>query len=325
MDGSVAPHYNLATALDREERIGTHIVPSTLRIDFWHIETRGNAPDLLRNVLTQIAGLQEGDPRRLYPRDTKVIRLETITQQGNFWLGEFAGIRTRSAAKKGHIHGKIETLNFVDGEGLAEEVAFLIAPETNILALQANRQGATSSSVIHFLERFAVGGGGGLDLLPVPSPSGLERFSRLKKVSTFRVGLAKLEHGHAFAERQDSVTNLMNIASELQAPMVSLEVTVGNHWRKQGLSMDGIRRFVQELLNVKEGEGLDVEQVQVTGRTEDDERDVLDLVLERLRETVYLEPDEGRSISLRARWQKLIEAYAKHEAYLTENFRVAGD
>lgn len=297
-----------------------------LRYDFWHVESsKGNASVIVSNFIescTKVLSAEETTPTEdellLLPRSNKHVRLQKLEKRGFLWLGDFVGIGTKRAAKKANTKGLMEDIPFKDNEGLGEENAFLLDPATNVLVLQSNRLAATSAAVVQFLQRFGVGIGD-VDLLPILTPSSMQRLGELKRISSFKVGIARMNFGPTL-QGKHSVSSLVDIAQDLSGPRIDLEVSVGHAWRKQGLDFDKVVRAVQDLFGAKDRRDLELLKAEVTGRTEEDDLDVLDLTTGRLKETVSVEPDEGRGVSRLMRWQEAYAAYQRHEVFLREQF-----
>lgn len=291
-----------------------------LRFDFWHLQaTKGNTSELVSEIMEVCSKLPEDHEDRLLPRDTKVVRLHELEKKGALWFGDFLGIGVRRPAKKASTKGHVEDLPFTDDEGLGEESAFLIDPATNVFILQSNRLAATSSSVVRFFERFTLGRGH-LELMPVLSQGGLNQLTNMKNVTSFKVTLAKMDFGHDFSKKKPAVGSMLNIASDFLAPRLTLEVSVGHQWRKKTLAIDKLYQFASDLIGSSEAGDLEVETAQVRGHDEDERNSVLDLIAERLREVVLVEPDQGRGVSRMTRWQKMYEAYSKQEEFLHKHF-----
>lgn len=289
-----------------------------LRFDFWHIESRADVDAIMAHVLETCSSMKEGDSERNLYRNSKVVRLQRVEKHGALWFGDFVGIGTKRGAKKADTTGHLEMLQFEDEEGLGEESAFLYDPTTRVLILQSNRLAATPASVIFFFQKIALGMGA-IDLLPVMNQSGLDQFSRFQSVSSFRVGIAKMNLGTAFANKDHSAARLAGIAEELDAPRINLEVTVGRAWRKRGLSLEGLTQMVSELFSAKNS--VELQKLEVTGKTEDDDFEALDLMTQRLSDISMVEPDEGRGVTRGLRWHLMQEAYGRNEEYIKRHFR----
>jgi hypothetical protein len=287
-----------------------------LRFDFWRPVSKGNTPALMNGVMEHCASLPEEHDDRLLQRETKVIRLHRLEKEGALWLGDFVGIGTKKPAKKAHVSGRMENVSFQENEGLGEESAFLYDPQTNVLILQSNRLAATASSVISFLERFAPSGGP-LDLQAIMDRSATDALSRFRTITKLSVNMAAMDLGRVHGDKKYSVTHLASIASELSAPSIKLDVSVGHGWRTQGLSLEPVKRMIHDLMSARSA--LNLKTIEISGRTDDEDFEALDLITQRLKDVVLVDPDEGRAVSRGLRWANLREIFEKRRAFLTEN------
>jgi len=290
-----------------------------LRFDFWQFASKGNTSETLGKAMTACAALADEDLRRLLPRATKVVRLHRLTEKDSLWIGDFVGIGTKRAAKKAHVNGRMEALVFETEEGLGEESAFLYDPETNAFVLQSNRLAATPSCVIDFFERF-VGEAGPLDLHSIMNPIAIDQLSRFESITSFKVNMAAMDLGNAFKDKGHSASRLAEIASDLSGPSVKLEISVGHAWRKKGLSLDRVKEMARDLLSARSA----IKHVEISGRTLDDDFEALDLVTQRLSETIDIEPDEGRGVAWETRLANLKEVFAKHRDFLKSSLARPG-
>jgi hypothetical protein len=284
-----------------------------LRFDFWRFSSHGTTSTILDGVMARLSALPDASPDRLLQRETKVIRLQRLEKHGNLWFGDFLGVGTKRAAKKADVKGHIENLPFGPDEGLGEESAFLYDPATCVIVLQSNRLAATASSVIRFIEGFALGEGP-LDLEPIMSPEAIDKLSHFQSITSLHVNMAAMDLGHAFGDKQHSATHLASIAEELNAPSIKLEVSVGHQWRKKELSLDSVKKFIRSLVSAKSG--VELKQVAISGKTDNEDFEALDLITQRLKEVVEVEPDEGRGTSYRLRWASMSDAFYKHQEFL---------
>jgi hypothetical protein len=289
-----------------------------LRFYFWRFTSKGNTSALMKGVLEKCAALPDEHEDRLLQRETKVVRLHRLEKRGDLWFGDFVGIGTKRPAKKAHVSGRMENVPFQENEGLGEESAFLYDSHSSVLVLQSNRLAATASSVIRFFERFAVDQGP-LDLQAIMTPSAVDSLSRFQSITSLRVNMAAMDLGKAYADKKYSATHLASIASELNAPSIKLDVSVGHGWRKHGLSIEPVRKMIRDLMSAKSD--MQIKMIEISGKTDDEDFEALDLITQRLKETVVVEPDEGRAVSYGLRWATLDEVFKKHYAFLTANLK----
>jgi hypothetical protein len=292
----------------------------TLNVDFWQINGGANTFAVVDRIMRECLALPAEDERRLLQGDTKAIRLQYLEKRAGIWQGDFVGIRTRAAAKRGDTAGHVESLDFRDNEGLCEETAFLVIPTMNLLILQRSRMGATSASVVRFLEHFDPMRGI-LDIMPIPTQGTMEHFNQLRDVSSITVGIARVENAQGLGGENDSVSDLLKLGAALDAPRMMLQLSVGHQWKSRVLSRESVTNFVQRLLRIQhEDPAVAVKKVLITGRNEDDERDVLDLVINRLQYNVEVDADEGRGASRATRLQALRDAYQQNRDFLHQHF-----
>jgi len=226
-------------------------------------------------------------------------------------------IRMDSLPKKAGLAGVLEELDLQDDEGLGEETAFLYHHPTRILSIQRNRFGISASGLAWYVKEKA-----GLDrpivLEPVLETAVLQRLDEVRFVRKLEITLAGLGTGTPLRNRGYGVGDIVRLSETFNAPKIAVELSMGRE-RRGTLLVERAIGALRSLAGLVAENVNEVQKLEVTGITDGDERVVLDLIEERMKEGVMV-PDEGRTVSYEARRGALREVWSKRVDELRTRF-----
>jgi hypothetical protein len=244
-------------------------------------------------------------------------RLQSVESWNQCYEGEMVRIRMDSLPQKASLDGALEDLDLQDDEGLGEETAFLYHHLTRTLAIQRNRFGVPASSFAWYVKEK-----NGVDrpivLDPILETAVLERLDQVKFVRKLDITLAGLSTGTSLRNRGYGVGDIVRLSENFSAPRISIELSMGRE-RRGSLLVDRAVGALRSLAGVAADNTDEVQKLKVTGITDSDERVVLDLIEERMKETVLVS-DQARTVTYEARRGAIREAWTKRGEELRVRF-----
>ncbi len=286
-----------------------------LAIDFYRVVMPEEADCRFGEILERVSKLPADDKRNVvrfgYP-----LRLQDASLHGITWEGEFVRIRMDDLPVKASLAGELASLELDADEGIGEETAFLYDLDTEVLALQRNRTGASASAVCFYFER--KGEFSGLHLDPVLMSDVLQRLAKLATTRRFEIGIAAPESLEVFRGQGKGVDALVNLAREFETPSAYVTLTMGH---TKG-SIPRAKEYAKKLLSVSSKSEGAVRKLRISGYGEGaDEMEVLDLLEFRMKEEVVVNPGTDRRLSRSARQDALRRAFDKRASELRRMFR----
>jgi Family of unknown function (DUF6731) len=284
-----------------------------VKVDFYKVKFSNRSRTNLGELIAHTAALP-ADQRRNREVYGQHIRLHSAKQSAGFWKGEMVRIRMDAIPSKASLGGDLSPLELDDDEGIGEETAFRYCIPLHILALQRNRTGV---SRLAFADYFMQIGGLGepIWLEPVLRRETMARLHRMRSIKKFDVSIAGLENLRTLEDQGLGVTRMIKLSKFYRAPRLSISLSMGH--RNGSLPVAKIKRVAARLLGVSEAE-KGVQRLAITGYTDEGERDVLDLLEDRMSETVPVELGRKRRITypvrsaaLRTAWQAVAEDLTK--------------
>lgn len=227
------------------------------------------------------------------------------------WEGDLVRIRMTALPPKAGLDGSMETIDFDDDEGLGEESAFLFHPATRTLVLQYNHFGVTPNLFARYFEN--IGNlEGMIELLPAIRPDMMERVADMDEYRVLEIGLAGLENSTALGNQGRSLSGLVDVINEFQAP--AARITLSMSHQRGTLARQTLTRTIQWLRGSQQ-----VTKIKVTGK-DDDESRVIDLLHYRLVEKDDIELDEHRRMPYASRRAAVHNAWNRHRNGITQLF-----
>lgn len=283
-----------------------------VKIEFYRVEMPDGAP-AFNKILSSIVALPN-TRRRTKDLGGRHVRLRIATESSGLWQGDLTRIRMTAIPGKAGLDGSFEPFDFADDEGLGEETAFLYHSPTRVLVIQYNHYGATPALLARYVE--VMGNlDGKIDFDPAINPRVLERLAEMDEYRRLEIGLAGLDDSSILGDSGRSLTGMVDVINEFRAPVAQLVVSMGHV--SGSLAKQVVMRTLRWLRK-----STRVTKVKVTGR-EDYETRIIDLVLDRLVETVEIDLDEHRRLSYSDRKVAVHEAWNTHKNELGAMFTEA--
>lgn len=280
-----------------------------LVVDFYSVAPADADGNSFEPILERVAQLpNQNKSSRL---GENFYRLHLTEQVDGCWIGDIVKIRKDIAPIKADTDGNIEIIPMNDRQGLGEETAFLYCPRTNSLLLQRNRQGTSRVLFARYFEDKAALNGP-LGLYPILDPEALVRMGRMRVVRKFDVRVGSIKNGDVFKGSAHSLGAIADLQAELQAPVVSIHVSMGRH--RGSLPISQIRETLGSLFRFYQNGGNEVQKINVSGVDEDDEKDEFDLLNHRIVEVSEVQPDANHRLDYTARRNALHTAWRKRRA-----------
>ncbi|MBC8069221.1 MAG: hypothetical protein IAG13_12875 [Deltaproteobacteria bacterium] len=224
---------------------------------------------------------------------------------GEVMVGNMIRLRTTDLPMKASIAKHVEAFDLQEGEGMGEETSFLLRRSSNLLVLQSSKIGVTRAA---FAEYFEASGSfnGRVALKPCVDVNTLARLANLTTVRKLEVAVAHTD-GNKFLDAQGlSTRHVAGLAAYFAAPTVHLTVSMG---REKGF-LHNAHEAIGGWLGGEMHE--DVTKLVVTGQTDDDEADMIDLLSDRISYVHECAVDTvRRGVTFSTREAALKAAYAK--------------
>jgi hypothetical protein len=112
----------------------------------------------------------------------------------------------------------------------------------------------------------------------------------------------------------------VRLSEDLRAPKISISLSIGRQ-RRGGLLLDRALALARRLHELAGDHPERIEQVEVAGLGDADEKVVLDLIEERIVETESVRPDENRTIPYRTRRNAVRHAWESRREELADMFQ----
>ena len=264
---------------------------------------------------------KKDDARRNVEHGDSFFRLDEAVlseKNGNIWQGDMTRIRMSGLPSKASTNGAKADLGLKDDEGIGEDTCFLFCPEINILAIQRNRFGMSSARYAHYFESIC-NIDGMIELVPVIGGSSLTRLQKIKEVRSVEVRFAGTDNPEVFDTKFESAHSVMSMMKHFKSPTATIQFSMGRQPGK--LSPSTIMKFIQSAFNVADNNGA-IDKVVVTGRNNEGDRDVLDMLRYRLVESVEVTANKRtRTMAYTKRKQAVLKAWNQHKTYLKKLFK----
>lgn len=287
--------------------------PIQIKIGFYQPTVLNKPPKTFTELLQGIQDLPDDETRTFSKRNFHPVRIQNLQQWNGFWWGDAMRIRMNAEIQRAKLSGAVREIEFDDDEGVGESSAFLYHPGTNMLVLQELHGAVSRTSFAVYLK--AIGQVGKIELRPAINPDALQRIERLE-VKELRIRMARIFHTpDNVAERLS--TGLFRSLDALDAGGATIVVKPAPKGR-----LAKVGQFITELMAADETNGLDLENVSVTGN-DDEEIRVIDLLEDRLVTTVEIELGNGRRPDAAQRRDALRNAWDRHEDFIQATYTPA--
>jgi hypothetical protein len=285
-----------------------------MRVDFYKVVMPEDSKVEFEGILNEVCRSPDDDTRNIEIRESPVRLRKGGIASGN-WEADMTRIRMNMLPVKAKLSGEIEPIRLRDDEGIGEETAFLYHPPKQTLVLQRNMHGVSASALAAYFE--SKGGlSGPIILEPILQQGAYEKLADLQVVTKFDIRIAAHSDLNSLKNSGHGVASMIDVLTEFQAPHAAISLSMGRE-RKGSLAVKQVINTAKRVLGLSSGEANPVTKIVVSGRTDDDERLVLDLLQYRLFEWVELDPDEDRRVSYRQRRTALRSTWNKNRAQIS--------
>lgn len=284
-----------------------------IKIDFYKVVMHETAGVTFEAILQQVDALSTKD--RVKEVRFHQIWLSEFCTQPQFCEGDMIRLRMSNVPIKGNLAGNVEEISLAHDEGIGEQTAFLYHIPTKVLALQSNQSGTSASVFAQYFEEMS-GINQPIHLDPVLQIDAMERLLNMTSVSNFEVRVAGLENMNSLQNQDLGLKNFISLSETFRAPTVSVKVSVGRK-KKKSLDVEEIKHIARNLARMPQP---CVKKIRISGSTEEEENIYLDLLKDRMRESVDMNQGTNRSVSYLLRQKAMREGWMRRESDLTKMF-----
>lgn len=289
-----------------------------ITIDFYRVRMPGDVPVPFEPCIYNVAKSKNDDGRNVvFAGDP--IRLHSAQKWDECCEGEMTRIRMDDLPSKASLSGAVEALDLGDDEGIGEQAAFLYHPATQTLLMQRNRSSVSPRALaFYFGEKSGLHDPIFLD--PVLTSDAVKRLASMQTITKFRVRVAKVNNAKLFEQGGESLGGMIELLEDFAAPNLEFAVSMGR--KRHGSLAATVKQTAMNLLGIgNSGKHNRVTAVELVGRTEDGERDELDLIEQQMSQTALIETDDRRRMLYRERQNALREAFKRRVEELRQMFK----
>lgn len=218
-------------------------------------------------------------PVSIFKNGNEIIASEVIQNKFNLYYGFFVLIQKNQLPPKVKV-GEIPEDILTDDEdaGLGHYTSFIYDPSNHIICIQQNKNGVTANGIAYFLKRnfeikealFEI----------VIDPEDLAKVSKMSKITSFEISIAKPTNGESFLEnRGSSIKEITNWADDTDANVLTLKIGMG-YERSASLRKSKIIDTIRSIMKLGQGE---IRKIEIKGAEKDEDNlAVLDLINNRV-------------------------------------------
>ncbi len=284
-----------------------------LKVDFFKVvlpdETLHSFEDILNAV-----HVSPNDDTRNATKNACPFRLQKSRKIEDCWKGEMMRIRMDQLPIKAKLSGDVSSIDLEDDEGIGEETAFLYHVPTKVLAIQRNRYGVSAGVFAWYFEE--KGSVDSIELQPILQKDGLQRLANIKDVRKLSLNIAGVENMTAFKGLGKGVKSMLSLIDQFKSPNLMLTFSMG---KRQG-SLKWVKNFAQSFVKSNQQGENSIHKFEISGKTEDGEKSVLDLIEYRMVEEIEVQLKSGRTISSSEREYAVEKAFSSRKQELLEMF-----
>ncbi len=284
-----------------------------LKVDFFKVVLPDDFSDSFESVLNAV-NVSPNDHTRNAIRNACPFRLQEAWQTEDCWKGEMIRIRMDQLPIKAKLSGDVSSIDLEDDEGIGEETAFLYHVPTRVLTIQRNRYGVSAGVFAWYFEK--KGSVESIELQPILQKDGLQRLANIKDVRKLSLNIAGTENMAVFKDSGKSVESMLSLIDQCKSPNLTLTFSMG----KQQGSLEWAKSFAQSFAKLNQQGESSIHKFEISGKTEDGEKSVLDLIEYRMVEEIEVELKSGRTISSSEREYAVQKAFSSRKQELLEMF-----
>lgn len=235
----------------------------------------------------------------------------------SMWEGEVVRLRMHDNPVKGNRECRVEEISLGDDEGIGEQTAFLYHPQTRILVFQVNHYGISLPNFIKYFERAS----GNKDLYrldPVLQPDAMIRLNSMKYVYEFNVSVAGLKNKAEAFTKEPALTEFLSLSESYDSPNISVKLSVGRK-KKKNWSLD-VAKVIETVKTMSLFGKNPIKNIKISGASEDSEQIFVDILKDKMRETIDIKTSDKRNIPYMERKQALREGWSRRKNEILKFF-----
>ncbi len=284
-----------------------------LKVDFFKVVLPDDSSHSFEYVLSAVNNSPNDDTRNA-TRHACPFRLQKARKTGDCWKGEMIRIRMDQLPIKAKLSGDVSSIDLEEDEGIGEETAFLYHVPTRVLTIQRNRYGVSAGVFAWYFE--VKGSVESIVLQPILQEDGVQRLANMKDVRKLSLNIAGIENMTPFKGLGKGVESMISLMNQFKSPHLTLTVSMG----KQRGSLEWAKDFAQSFVKSNQQGESSIHKFEISGKTEDGEKSVLDLIEYRMVEEIEVELKSGRTLSSSEREYAVQEAFSSRKQELLEMF-----
>lgn len=274
-----------------------------LRVDFYAVEQE-DASTPFEDVVRMVNDLPNDDARTRDVKDYPV-RLQEAHFIGEFIDFDIMKVRIGDAAAKATRAGQITPIEMSNGEGFGEWTACRYHPKTKTLLIHRNQHGTSASSIVQYFEKIT-GNRRQHQLLPILGRQAWGRFDRLSRITWAEIETSGFGDLDLQAVKNNiSAEAMVRAASEFGARKTVMKLGLG---QREG-SLVHIRNWIRSFFNLPISQDQQITKIRITGIDDGDERRVVDILKDKIVESIQVEVPEGETLGYPARRRALAKAW----------------
>ena len=280
-----------------------------LKVDFFKVVLPDDSPQSFESVLNAVNDSPNDDTRNAI-RNACPFRLQKARKTGDCWKGEMIRIRMDQLPIKAKLSGDVSSIDLEEDEGIGEETAFLYHVPTRVLTIQRNRYGVSAGVFAwYFGEKGPVES---IELQPILQKDGLQRLANIKDVQKLSLNIAGVENMAAFRGLGKGVEPMITLMDQFKSPTLTLTVSMG---KRRG-SLELVKNLAESFTKLNQQGESSIHKFEISGKSEDGEKSVLDLIEYRMVEEIEVELESGRTISSSEREYAVQKAFSSRKQEL---------
>jgi hypothetical protein len=263
------------------------------------------------DIVDLICEKHEPQERNL-ERDEDFLRLEQWQRRGDTCYGILLRLRPNHHAVMAQLEQEgLKDVPVPAGHHPAEYACFRYTPQNNILVMQSNPAAGGPSRLCWYVREMSGDQHIGHDI--VLTPDAARNYRNLQIISAVELSLAAPSQAGLFDGSGETLEHVLAFGQDTDAARMRIRLSSGH--RAHGLNLKFIRDMISQLQTVS----LETKIARVNGYDAADEKRVVDLIEDRLRETVEL-TCTGPVPTVKDRFRALDKAYSSRRDDLDRLF-----
>ncbi|WP_009633817.1 DUF6731 family protein [Synechocystis sp. PCC 7509] len=283
-----------------------------LNIDFYKIVMPSLSKLSFESILDMAIQLPIRDRFQEINHSPLFLRQCLQNPQKDCWEGEIIRVRMNDLPIKANLSGDTEEFIFGDDEGIGEQTAFLYHFPTRVLLLQANQGGVSVTSFIQYFQVISTLTEQ-IFIDPVIQANAMQKLAKMQTVTKLDIQIAGLDKPDIFENQGHGIKKIVGLSKEYDAPIVTLTLSVGRK-KQHSLSIEDAKNTIHDLLRISSQNKQDIKKIRISGSTEDHDLIYIDMLKDRMRESINIK--KSRTLSHSDRIKAIREGLERREKEL---------